>query len=46
MKVRIKWQHDQWWAYFNGYHESYLHSSDLGALIDSIRIAFPPIRAT
>lgn len=41
MRIRIKWENCQWWAYFNGYPMSHFHSERLEWMCNSISITFP-----
>ncbi len=41
MRIRIKWQHGQWWAYFNGWTKSYFHSNRLDWMCSAIAKTFP-----
>lgn len=41
MRVRIRWINGQWWAYFNGYPNSYFHSERLDWMCNAIAATFP-----
>jgi hypothetical protein len=41
MRIRLKWNGHQWWAYFNDYPKSFLHSPVLEDLCNVIARVFP-----
>jgi predicted RNase H-like HicB family nuclease len=44
MKIRVKWQGNQWWAYFNDYPEAYFHTDTLEQMCNSIAVAWPRLK--
>ncbi len=41
MRIRLKFEHGQWWAYFNGWRESYFHGERLDWMCNAIAAQFP-----
>lgn len=41
MKIRIKYQNGQWWAYFNGHPNSWFHSTELKDMCEAIAAMWP-----